>query len=177
MNLKARWAGLCRQGRRCLARCPVPAMLTGAAVLMAAGTAVRLASGSPFARGMMLQFGNVIPPVWLMSVCWLLWYGVLGAVFAAVMCGGRCDLYTQAARYRGGMLFVCMIFLGFLWYPLFFIAGHVLPALLVHLSVLALCVLTALCYWQYFRVAAIVLFAHAGYLLWLAAVNVAVMLH
>ena len=56
---------------------------------MLAGVLVRGASGSPYQQGMMIQFGHVIPPVWLMTVLWVLWYFVLGSLFAMVTFGGR----------------------------------------------------------------------------------------
>lgn len=175
MNIKTLWSGVGRGWRRLTAACPTSALLLGAGTLMVAGAVVRLVSGSPFSRGVMAEYGERIPPVFLMGLLWMLWYGVLGATLSGVLCGRQRDVCSQIARYRGGMLFLGMIFLGFLWYPLFFIAGQTVLALLVHLAVLVLCVLTALCYMRYFRTAAVVLFCHAAYLLWLAVVSVAVL--
>ena len=174
MSIQTWWASLWRRCRRALAACPIPAMLTGAGVLMGAGLCVRTVSGSPYARGMMLHFGDVIPPVLLMGLLWMVWYGVLGATLAATLCCTRRGAHAQLAACRGSMLLLCMIFLGFFWYPLFFAAEQLLLALLLHLIVLALCVLSALCYFRYFRAAAIVLFCHAVWLAWLAVVSIRV---
>ncbi len=172
MNVKMGWAKVTRWMRRLVAGCPVPMLLCSAGVLMLAGVLVRGASGSPYQQGMMIQFGDVIPPVWLMTVLWMLWYFVLGALFAMVTFGGRKDFRTQADKYRGGMLFLSMLFLGFLWYPLFFSAGRTFLAALLLLAVLVLCILTALCYIRVFRVAGIVLLLHAAFLFWLLILNI-----
>ena len=172
MSLKTLRASVARSVRRLLCGFSASALVTGAGVLMAAGAIVRLVSGSPYSYGMTVRLGSLIPSPPMMSLLWMVWYGILGATFAGVMCGPRRDLYTQAERYRGGMLFLAMIFLGFLWYPLFFAAGHIWLATVVLLAVLALCILTALCYIRPFRAAGIVLLCHAAWLAWLSVVSV-----
>lgn len=171
MSLKTWRSSVARGIRRLACGCSISALITGAGVLMAAGAIVRFVSGSPYLYGMTARFGSLIPSPPLMSLFWMIWYGILGATFAGVMCGPRRDLHTQAERYRGGMLFLAMIFLGFLWYPLFFAAGHIWLATVVLLAVLALCILTALCYIRIFRAAGVTLFCHAVWLAWLSVVS------
>jgi tryptophan-rich sensory protein len=148
----------------------------GAGVLMLAGAVVRIVSGSPYTGGLLLRFAHRMPPVWLMSLGWLVWYGLLGAAFVGTLCrAARSSPAARAEIYRGGMLFLCMIFLGFLWYPLFFAAGAVLLSAVLLIAILALCLACAIAYLSVCRPAAIILFCHAAWLLWLAVIHIAVL--
>ena len=173
MNMKKQWEAWCRRIRCALNECSAAALLIGAGALMLCGVIVRGVCGSPYQSGMMLHFGRILPPVWLMTLLWMIWYALLGGAFARVMSDRRCDGYTEAVKYRGGMSFLCMLFLGFLWYPVFFFAGRIFLSVVICASVLALCVVTAWCYRAVFRVVAAVLTVHALFLLWLFILNVA----
>ena len=176
MSLKTVRSGVERRVRRLVFHCPVSALLTGAGVLMAAGAIVRFVSGSPYSHGMMVQLGHILPSTPMMSLLWMIWYGLLGASFAATLVLARKLSPVGCAEiYRGGMLFLTMIFLGYVWYPLFFAAGHIWLATLVLLGVLALCILTAICYIRLCRMAGIVLFCHAAWLVWLCVVSVRIL--
>jgi tryptophan-rich sensory protein len=159
--------------RRALTGCSVTGMLTGAGSLTLAGSIVRGVSGSPYQNGMMLRFGSLFPPVWLMGLMWMLWYALLGAALFCVLSDVRNDACTEAIKYRGGMSFLCMLFLGFLWYPVFFSTGRIFLSVLICASVLVLCVVTAWCYRVAFRLTAVLLTIHALFLLWLLILNIA----
>lgn len=174
MNMKKRWAAWCRRVRCSLADCSAVALLIGAGMLMLIGVIVRGVCGSPYQSGMMLAFGHILPPVWAMTLLWMLWYALLGAAWARVMFDRRCDPGTQAVKYRGGMTFLAMLFLGYLWYPVFFCAARPFLGALIVLGVLALCVLTALCYIKLFRGVAVILLLHAVFLIWMLILNFAV---
>ena len=176
MNIKQLWARGCRRVRASLWGCSVTALIVGAGVCMLAGALVRGVCGSPYQSGMMLQFGHLLPPVWSMTLLWTVWYALLGAAFARVLCDRRCAAPSEVVKYRGGMAYLAMLFLGFLWYPTFFCAGRVFVSALIVLGVLLLCLLTALAYWRVFRITAILLFAHALFLFWLLLINLGVVL-
>jgi tryptophan-rich sensory protein len=170
-RLMERWA----RGVRCaMAGRPVAVPLIGGGVLLLAATLVRGVCGSPYENGILLHCKDLLPPVWLMTLLWMVWYVLLGGAFALVMSDRRCDPYTVSQRLGGGMTYLGMLMLGFLWYPTFFCAGRVFAAALVVLGVLALCVFTALLYWRAYRPAALLLFAHALFLLWMLVLSVAV---
>jgi tryptophan-rich sensory protein len=171
LNIKRLWAKLTRNFRASLGGCPAPALVVGAGVCMLLGASVRGVCGSPYQNGMMLPFGHLLPPVWLMTLLWMLSYALLGAAFARVMCDRRCDVPTEMVKYRGGMTYLAMLLLGFLWYPVFFCAGRVFVAALIVLGVLVLCLVTALRYLRAFFGVSLVLFAHAIFLAWLFLVN------
>ena len=171
LNSKRWWARLCREARAALGGCSVVALCVGAGVCMLAGALLRGMCGSPYQSAMMLRFGHRLPPVWLMTLLWMLSYALLGAAFARVMCDRRCGVPVEIVKYRGGMTYLAMLMLGFLWYPTFFCAGRVFAAALIVLGVLALCLLTALLYLRVFRITAMLLFWHAVFLMWLLLVN------
>ncbi len=176
MRRGAFWMRVGKIINACLGRwrdCSTAVLLIGASAFVLAGACVRLMCGSPYGYGMMVQFGGILPPVWLMSLGWTLWYALLGATFAATLWhAARCSCAVRAEVYRAGMLFLSMIFVGLWWYPVFFVACNVLLAMLITLAVLALCVLSAIAYWHSVRAASAVLIAHAVWLAWLAGVNV-----
>ena len=166
-----------RRIRCAMSGCSALWMLIGAGALMLTGSVVRGVSGSPYQNGMMLRFSALLPPVWLMGICWLAWYALLGAVLMGVLFDGRNDAGTQAVKYRGGMTFLCMLFFGFLWYPTFFCAGRIFLSVLICASVLFLCILTACCYRMVFRLASAVLSLHALFLLWMLTLNVGILFY
>ena len=161
---------------RRLGTLPWSLLLTGSGVLVLLASLVRAVCQSPYAHGVMLQGGSPIPSPPLMSLAWTVWYALLGATFVATLLSvARLSAAFRADVYRGGMLFLCMILLGFFWYPLFFVAGRQGIALIVLLAVLALCLLSALCYVRILRLAAAVLLCHALWLAWLVTVSVRVL--
>ena len=156
--------------------CSAAILLIGASVCVLPGAFVRLFSGSPYGYGMMVSFGHLVPPVWLMSLGWTVWYALLGATFAASLWyAARRSCVVRAEVYRAGMLFLSMILIGLWWYPCFFVACDVLLATLIVLIVLTLCVLCAIAFWHTLRTASAVLIAHAVWLAWLAGVSVRIL--
>lgn len=131
------------------------ALICGA-VLSLCAAGVRFWWGSPHASITQMGIREVLPPVWLLSLLWLLWYFVLGATLGGV-------LYTYGKNcidaWRGACFFLLMIGVGFLWYPLFFVRQSFLLSLIVLLAVIELAVVAAL-QWQSLSVL-------AGAVLWL----------
>lgn len=144
------------------------AMLICGGVLLSASLLIRLLCGSPIASRAALSLHELLPSFFLMTWSWRLWYFLLGCVFGAVMFSDR-DVgvicLRSVEKYRGGMYFVAMIFLGFMWYPLFFVTGRFTLATLLSFIVTGLAILCACSYGKISRVAGGILFAHAGYLL------------
>ncbi len=171
------WKKLTDRIRLWRAGCNLGAMLIGGGATMLAGVIVRAVCGSPYRHGVMVQFDAYIPPVWLMTLLWMLWYFILGATLAYVLSSSRCDRASRAEVYRGGMLFLSMLFLGFVWYPLFFVAARFFLAWLIVFAVLALCVLSAWGYWRVSRLVSVILLSHAVFLFYLWIVNFIVIVH
>ena len=134
------------------------------ALLALCGMGVRLWYGAPYAGLTQMGIREIIPPVWLMSLLWTLWYFALGALVGAILCafGKNC-----INAWRGACFFLLMICIGFLWYPLFFVKHSLVLSLLVLVAVLVLCCISAL-YWQTLSLAAgAVLWLHALWLIYM----------
>lgn len=125
---------------------------------------VRLWWGAPYEGMAQMGIRELVPPVWLMGLLWTLWYFLLGAALGAVLYtyGGSC-----IGAWRGAFFFLLMLFVGFLWYPLFFVRQNLLLSLLVVACVLALAVICAL-HWQGLSlVAGLLLWAHVFWLFYM----------
>ncbi len=130
-------------------------------VLAFVGMGVRLWWGAPNEGILQMGIRHLVPPVWLMGLLWTLWYFVLGAVLGAVLCtyGGHC-----IGAWRGAFFFLLMLFVGYVWYTLFFVRQNPLLAFLVILAVVVCAMLCAL-QWQGLSLAAgVVMWTHV---LWL----------
>ena len=147
--------------------CPRMAMLVCGCVLLAASILVRTLCGSPWESVAALALRDRLPSFWGMTLIWSAWYFVLGALFGAIMFSGEpagVICVRTVEKYRGGMYFITMILLGFLWYPLFFVTARLALAALLSLAVTVLALLCALSYWRISRVAGAIMLAHALYL-------------
>lgn len=149
-------------------------MLIGGGILLLLSAVVRGVCGSPYRGEAVLFLRSFFPPIWLLSLLWSAWYFVLGALFGGVMLpwgGSRVISFRCSERYFGGMLFVAMILLGFLWYPLFFVAARYVLCFLLGCLIFLLCLG---CAYRYFRVSALfgtALLLYGGFLLWLLFLN------
>ena len=136
------------------------ALAFGAGVALC-GMGIRFWCGSPNTGITQMGIRELIPPVWLMSLLWMLWYFLLGAVLGAILYayGRNC-----IGAWRGAFFFLLMIFVGFLWYPLFFVKQQLVLSLLVIVVAAGLCAVCAL-HWQCLSLGAgVVLWLH---LLWM----------
>jgi tryptophan-rich sensory protein len=131
---------------------------------------VRAAAGSPYRVISYCGLRNIIPPVWVMVVSWTVWYILLGAAIGSVL--GCCSCRDDVSRYKGGMLFVLMMALSYVWYPLFFGAAALFSALLVAEAVLLLSVLCALLFIRVRRWAAWVMLFFSAWMLYMVVLNV-----
>ena len=139
------------------------------ALLSLCAMGVRFWWGAPNATIAQMGIRELIPPVWLLSLLWLIWYFLLGAALGYV-------LYTFGAScigaWRGAFFFLLMIFVGFLWYPLFFVKQNIFLSLLVIFAVLLLCCVCTL-HWQSLSLAVgAVFWLHALWLLYMLILQI-----
>ncbi len=167
----ARWRAALRQINR------TAALLCGGA-LMLAGMLVRGICGSPWGTQTALLLGQYLPSVPGMTLLWSIWYGILGVVFGAMMFSGeRCGVIClrSVEKYRGAMYFLCMILLGFLWYPLFFVASRLALAAVLCVGVTVLAVLCGVSYWKIAGWAGVILWLHALFLACMSVYSIAIL--
>ena len=174
--MKALRSKLSRTLRRFCATHNTAAMLLGAAIVMLCGTLVRTICGSPYQSSILLIMRPHLPPAWLMSLVWLLWYAVLGATLGFVLTLCSCDLAAQKEKYRGSMLLLLMLFLGFLWYPLFFVAVRWILSALLLVLIIAACLSTAFFYGRCSRAAGWIMLIHAAFLCYMLILNIVILL-
>ncbi len=141
-------------------------MAIGAAAALLVAIAVHQCTKSPLDIVILLEHRISLPPIWLLNILWYVWFALLGATCGIVM---SCEkYYCQTEKYKGGMLFVIMLTLEYLWYPLFFGGAKFFISLLVLLICSIFCFLSALCFYRVYRTAGIVVFVHC---LWLGFVS------
>jgi len=137
-------------------------------VLALCAAAVRFWWGSPHASMTQMGIREVLPPVWLIGLLWLLWYFLLGATLGGV-------LYTYGKHcidaWRGACCFLLMIGVGFLWYPLFFVRQSFLLSLIVLLAVIALAAVCALQWQKLSPMAGIVMWLHVLWLFYMTVLQ------
>lgn len=139
-------------------------------LMLAAAMLTRAWAGAPYEGIHRMGIGEVIPPVWLMSLLWLLWYFLLGAVCGGVLSahGGCC-----IGAWRGAFFFVLMLGLGLVWYPLFFVRHATGLCVLITVVLIGLCVLCALNWQGMSLAAAAVLYLHALWLIYMLILQIA----
>ena len=138
-------AGSIRRWRTCCRRTNVTAALVCGVVLLLSCSMVRGICGGPWGTRGALQLGERLPSVVWMTLFWSMWHFLLGTIFGVVIFSERfCGVvdFRAIAKYRGTAYFVCMVLLGFLWYPLFFLAARfalcaLLSAVLTYLAIAA----------------------------------------
>lgn len=145
-------------------------MLIFAGVSLLIAIIVRFLAGSPRPA---ITYGNlsgIIPPVAVMTLLWMVWYILLGMAFGSVLYGRFCC--NEVSRYKGGMLFVLMMSLGYVWYPLFFRAFAFFIALLICEAVLVLSFFVAVFFLRVRRLAGIVMLAFTAWMVFMTILNI-----
>ena len=131
---------------------------------------VRAAAGSPYRVISYCSLQNIIPPVWVMVFSWIIWYLTLGGVIGSVLGSHYCR--DEVAKYKGGMLFVLMMALGYVWYPLFFGAAALFFALLIAEAVLTLSILCAFIFMRVKKWAAWAMFCFSVWMAYMVIINI-----
>lgn len=130
---------------------------------------VRAAVGSPYRVISYCGLQNIIPLVWVMVLVWIVFYILLGGAYGSVM--GCVCCHDDALRYKGGMLFVLMMALGYVWYPLFFGAAALFAALFVCEAVLILSVMCAILFMRVRKWAGWVMVLYSIWMLYMVMLN------
>ncbi|MBQ9784643.1 MAG: tryptophan-rich sensory protein [Clostridia bacterium] len=151
---------------------PIFMLLVGT-VMLAGGMAVRFAVGSPHVMMLALGIGDLVPPVWLMTLLWSVSFFVIGAAAGFVLgyrIGG-----CEVDKYKGGMLFVLLAVLELCWYPTLFGAGLVFLSVLECILILCLSVGVTLCFYRVSKFAGALFLFHNIWLCYMLILNFAVL--
>ena len=143
-------------------------MLVGGGLLLAVFFVVRFTSGSPYVVMQRLRLWSCIPPVFLTTFLFTLWFLLIGCAFGLCLgCPGR---GREAEKYKGGMLFILLAVLELVWYPCFFVRAEVFLSVLLSILCVALCVGVFLCFRKVSKLCACVMLIHAIWLIYLTIV-------
>ncbi len=141
-------------------------------LMMAAGVLVRLWVGSPYMTMLALDIGDLVPPVWLMTILWSLAFLIIGCSAGFVL-GYRLP-GCEVDKYKGGMLFVMVAVLELCWYPTLFGAGMVFLSVLESILILCLAVGVTVCFYRVSRFAGMLFLLHDIWLIYMLILNFAV---
>lgn len=147
----------------------VKRMLLSAVVFLIIAFVIRIMAGGPYRTISYCNLGSIFPSMFLLSVAWIIWYILLGAVFGSIFGSRVCR--DEVSKYKGGMLFVLMMTLNYLWYPVFFGATAIFMALLLSEAVLVLAFFTAILFMRVRRGAGWVMLGFTGWMVYMTVLS------
>ncbi len=150
---------------------PVLMILFGL-LMMIGSILVRFFAGSPHMLLLALNIGDLVPPVWLMSILWLVSFFIVGCAAGFVLGykAGGCEV----DKYKGEMFFVLLAVLELCWYPTFFGAGMVFLSVLESILILCLSLCVTLCFYRVSKFAGMLFLLHNVWLIYMLILNFAV---
>ncbi len=147
-------------------------MLLIGALFTLGGILVRFAVGSPHMAILALNIGELLPPSWVMCLCWTVAFFTVGCAAGFVL--GYRDPGCEVDKYKGCMLFVLFAVLELCWYPTFFGAGLLFLSVLECILILCLCVCVTVCFSRVSKLAGMLLLLHDVWLIYILILNFAV---
>ena len=147
-------------------------MLAGGVLMTLGGILIRFFAGSPYMTVLALGIGDLVPPVWLMTVLWSLAFFTVGSAAGFVLGyrRGACEV----DKYKGGMLFILLAVLEFCWYPTLFAGGLVFLSVLECILALCLSVGVTVCFYRVSGFAGMIFLLHDVWLIYMLILNFAV---
>ncbi len=142
-------------------------------LLTVLGILVRAFTGGPYRMLLELEIGELVPPVWVMTLLWTLAFftvGCAGGFVLAYRVGG-----SDGEKYKGGMLFILLAVLELCWYPLLFGKGLVFLSALLCLLILCLSVATTSAFYRVTKLSGMILLLHDIWLIYMLVLNFAVL--
>ena len=138
---------------------------------------VRLASQIPLELLHSLQSTDALPPLWLFNLFSLAWSLLIGFAAGITVCeilSGRAHGQREILVYQGGLLFVAMIILANVWYPIFFSCGRLIVSLLLSVVTVALASVCALIWSRVSVTSGVIIGAYALWLTYVLFLNLSV---
>jgi len=140
---------------------------------------VRLLSHNPYDMIHKLNCTDILPPMWLFNFLSLIWGWLVGYAAGLIICRMHCnlDVYNVLASYRGGLFYVALLFLGLIWYPLFFSGENLLVSLVISL-LMVLCSIICFYFWKKVDTgSALIVLTYTFWLTYIMVINVSISLH
>ena len=147
---------------------PVLLLFSGLLVLVI-GWMVRFGIGAPHRMLLELGVGEIVPPVWLLSLLWSAELLVIGCAAGFVL--GYRERACRGEKYKGCMLFILLVLLEMLWYPVFFALGLVFLSVLISILILCLSVAVTACFYRVSKFAGMLLLLHSVWIAYMLILN------
>ena len=147
-------------------------MIFMGAIMVLCGILVRASTGSPYRTMMELGIGDLVPPVWLMTMLWTATFFLIGCAAGFVLgyrYGGR-----DCEKYKGGMYFILLAVLELCWYPTLFGANLVFLSVLESVLILCVSLGVTFCFYRVSKFAGMLLLLHDIWLIYMLILNFAV---
>lgn len=138
---------------------------------------VRFFAGGPWTILHRLGAGEILPPLWFLSLLWLSWFFLVGFATGYLLATEVGGAPREVLLWRGMTCLVLTLVLALVWYTLLFGKFSLFFSWLCLPLALAAALLCAISWWSLCRGAAVVLIGYALWLLCLFLLQMAVMLH
>ena len=156
---------------------PTLPMLIGGALTTVAALLTRLTVGSPLTVAHKLEALLILPPLWVLSLLWLVHFTLLGAAAGFLLGCPTHNPHQEAAMWRGCTFMVLAAVLSLVWYTLLFGKLCLLPSWLCLLLSAGAAAVCAISWRQTKKGAAVVAFAFSLWQVCLFFLQFAVILH
>ena len=154
--------------------CANPILTVGVgALLLIGGMIVRIRSESPYRTILEMGIGDIVPPVWLMTLLWSLSLFLIGCAAGFVLGyrRGGCEI----EKYKGCMIFVILAILELSWYRIFFVSNLIFISVLVALLILSLGIWVTSLFYRVTKFAGMLLLLHDIWLICMTVLNAVVL--
>jgi hypothetical protein len=103
-------------------------VLIGAGFLLTCALLTRWSVGSPILLLHKLNASEILPPMWLMSLLWMGFYGLWGAAFGDLLSGLPENPAREVYIWRGSTFAVLAVVFSLVWYTLLFGKFYLVPS-------------------------------------------------
>ena len=135
-------------------------------------------SGSPYEMVHKLDSKNILPPIWIWRLTYLIWFFLLGLGVGKIMsaaCAGCISGEREISAYKGGIFFITAFFCALIHYPLFFSAERIFISLIIAL-VAVLCSLICAVIWSKISTfTSVVMYAYSFWLFYTIFINACIL--
>ena len=164
-------------GMRGMSRPQRTGIAVGGCVGLVGGLALRGAAGSPVPVLRLMGADALLPPLWLMGFLWLIGYVLVGCAAGYLSVCPSVRGRREALLWRGGTFLAMAVGLSFCWYSCLFASFLLLLSWLCLLTSVLFLGLSVAAWWRLHRLCALTVGAVGGWLLCLALLQLALMLH
>lgn len=158
------------------ARYSTPYAWIGGGCTLVAALIVAIRVGSPLPALHRLDVGDVVLPLWLMGILWLVGMFAVGWSFGCLLGMRPCSPVQDVMKYRGSTCVVVSVVFALLWYELLLCALSLLFSWFCLAVAVAMAALAALSWWRLCRPVACITVGFAAWLVWLLLLQLGVML-